>query len=314
LFNRIIYSINDLLYLCKNIRKYDLIHLNPTLDFKALIRDGVYHFIAKKIFRKKTIVFFRGWEASTEKNIEKNFIKIFRVFFNFDYALVLASSFRDKLISWGFKSDIISLETTVFDDAFLEQFAIMRRVKGIGLRERIRLLFLARIEKGKGICETINAVKMLSTVHPEVHLVVAGDGSFIDEAQRLAYEVLGNRVTFLGHVSGEKKKDVLLSSDIYIFPSYSEGMPTSVLEAMAFGLPVVTRPVGGLKDFFINGEHGFISESKEPEVIASLIEKIILDKDLWKRMSINAHEYAKEKFIASKVTQRIEKIYMIIFE
>ncbi len=87
-------------------------------------------------------------------------------------------------------------------------------------------------------------------------------------------------------------------------------MPTSVLEAMAFGLPVITRPVGGLKDFFINGEHGFMTESKDPEIIAGLIEKIIPDKGLWKRISINVHEYAKERFMASMVAKRLEDIYI----
>ena len=81
---------------------------------------------------------------------------------------------------------------------------------------------------------------------------------------------------------------------------------------MAFGLPVVTRPVGGLKDIFVDGQHGYMTESKDPSVIASLIEKIILDDKLWKAMSIAAHKTAMEKFLASKVAKRIEAIYCSI--
>lgn len=70
------------------------------------------------------------------------------------------------------------------------------------------------------------------------------------------------------------------------------------------GLPVVTWPVG-LKRFFVYGH-----ESKGPKVIASLIEKIILDKELWKKISITVHEYAKERFMASQVAKRLEDIYV----
>ena len=310
LFERIVYSIKDLFYLSARFYKYDLIHLNPSLDPKALIRDGVYHFIAKKIFRKKTIVFFRGWKMSFEKHIDKSFKNLFALFFNFDHALVLARSFRNKLISWGYKSDLISLETTAVDDLLLDGFSIDKRIRRIESANEIQLLFLARIEKGKGICETIEAFQKLTRKYPNLRLVVAGDGPFMDEARNFANRSLKGKVSFLGYVKGEEKKKVLQNSDIYIFPTtYGEGMPTSVLEAMAFGLPVVTRPVGGLKDFFIDGEHGFMTESKDPEVIASLVEKIILDKELWKKISANVHGYAKERFMASQVAKRLEDIY-----
>lgn len=60
----------------------------------------------------------------------------------------------------------------------------------------------------------------------------------------------------------------------------------------------------------IDGEHGFMTESKDPQVIASLIEKIILNKELWKRMIVNVHQYARERFMASQVAKRLEDIYM----
>lgn len=81
-------------------------------------------------------------------------------------------------------------------------------------------------------------------------------------------------------------------------------MPEVCLFEVNVGLPVVTWPVG-LKRFFVYGH-----ESKDPKVIASLIEKIINDKELWKKMSVSAHEYAKERFMASQVAKRLEDIYL----
>lgn len=310
LFERIVYSIKDLFYLSARFYKYDLIHLNPSLDPKALIRDGIYHFVAKRIFRKKTLVFFRGWQPVFERLITKRFRKIFRLFFDFDCAIVLANSFKKKLVSWGYEAARIEVETTAVDDELLNGFSIDKRIRKIGTSDKMELLFLARIEKEKGISETIHAVCILLEKFPNIHLVVAGDGPFMDEAQKVGNNILREKVSFLGYIKGDQKKKVFQNSDIYIFPSYREGMPTSVLEAMAFGLPVVTRPVGGLKNIFLDGEHGFMSESKDPEVIASFVEKIITDKELWKKMSANAHKYAKERFMASNVVKRLENIYI----
>lgn len=294
----------------RHFGSYDLIHLNPSFDYKAIVRDGLLLRVAKNL-GNKTLVMFHGWHETNVKVIENNFVNLFVSTYNkADAFIVLASDFKKKLQKWGFRHPIY-VETTPVDDTLLDGFSIENRIARIDSEKEIQILFLARIEKTKGICETIKAVQKLSEAHHNLHLAVAGDGSFTDTARRLINKVgVKNKVSFLGYVTGEKKKDVFLNSDIYVFPTYGEGMPISVLEAMAFGLPVITRPVGGLKDFFIDGEYGFMTESKDPKVIASLIEKIIIDKELWKRMSVSAHEYAKERFMASKVAKRLEDIYI----
>ena len=296
--------------LSRDFGSYDLIHLNPSFDYKAIVRDGLLLRVAKNL-GNKTLVMFHGWHETNVKVIENNFVNLFVSTYNkADAFIVLASDFKKKLRKWGFRQPIY-LETTPVDDFLLNGFSIKQKLKRIDSDNKIQLLFLSRIEKAKGILETIKAVEFLLKSYPTLHLVVAGEGSFIEDAQSVANRLLKSKVSFLGYVGGEEKKKVFLNSDIYIFPTYhGEGMPTSVLEAMAFGLPVITRPVGGLKDFFINGEHGFMTESKDPEIIAGLIEKIIPDKGLWKRISINVHEYAKERFMASMVAKRLEDIYI----
>ena len=98
------------------------------------------------------------------------------------------------------------------------------------------------------------------------------------------------------------------TSELYLFPTYSEGMPTSVLEAMAFGLPVITRPVGGLKDFFENGEMGYMLESLDPEVYVHHIETLIKDVKLTKRISDYNYRFIKEHSLASKIAKNLEDI------
>lgn len=287
----------------------DLVHINPSFRYAALIRDGLILKDAKR-FGKKTVIFFHGWSHRVANLVDKYFLDLFFSVYNrADVFIVLASEFKTKLESWGFKQPIY-LETTPVDDALLNGFSIDEQIRANRAKMDQTLLFLSRIEKEKGICETLEAVNRLVGEYPRIRLVVAGDGSFLAQALQMTAEMgLQNNVKFLGYVKGEEKREAFVNSNVYIFPSHSEGMPTTVLEAMAFGLPVVTRAVGGLKDFFRDRKFGFMSESKEPSVFASLIEKIIRDRDLATRMSINCHQYAKERFMASKVAKRLEKIY-----
>ena len=293
----------------KNLGTYDLIHINPSFVYGTLVRDGVLVRIAKSM-NQKTLVFFRGWNDKYTKIVEKYFFSLFFSTFNrADAFIVLASEFENKIRNWGFKQPIY-IATTPVDNELLKGYSIQYRIRRIQGQKAKKILFLARIEKEKGILETIETCQILCEKYPDIRLVIAGNGSYMETARQFITTLgMNDRVSFLGYVKGEEKIKAFLESDIYVFPSYHEGMPTSVLEAMAFGLPVVTRPVGGLKDFFVDGQHGFMNVSKEPVVIASLIEKIICDKDLWKRMSCTGHEYASKRFMASKVAKRLENIY-----
>lgn len=85
-------------------------------------------------------------------------------------------------------------------------------------------------------------------------------------------------------------------------------MPTVVLEAMAFGLPVMTRYVGGLCDFFEDGKMGRITNSCNPADFASMIEPFINDENYTKEVSLYNHEYALKHFMASKVGRKIEQL------
>jgi len=118
-----------------------------------------------------------------------------------------------------------------------------------------------------------------------------------------------HQVNLLGHVTGEQKKTVLQAHHIMCLPSYREGMPNAVLEAMAMGIPVITRPGGGIKDVFQHDRMGYLTESKNPEIIAALLEKLILNRPIMIKMAKYNHSYAKKNFLASVVAKRLSGIY-----
>ena len=117
-------------------------------------------------------------------------------------------------------------------------------------------------------------------------------------------------MTFTGHLDEAARAAAYRRADIFLFPTcFGEGMPNAILEAMAFGLPVVTRAVGGIRDFFEDGRMGFVTESRSPAVIAGLIERLIADPALRESVGRYNREYAQRRFAASVVAARLLEIY-----
>jgi len=171
------------------------------------------------------------------------------------------------------------------------------------------ILFLSRVEREKGVYEAIDAFVTINSRHHSVTMTIAGDGGELSNARAYVLSRGIEGVEFSGYIRGEAKNSVFSRADVYLFPTYGEGMPISVLEAMAYGLPVITRPVGGIKDFFADGEMGYITESLDPGVFAALLERLIIDPEICRRMSEFNRQYAYDHFRASQVAGRLLKIY-----
>ena len=297
--------------LLKSAGSYNLVLLNPSFIKYCIIREGLLLSIAK-LFNMKCIVFFRGWSNEFADVVLKHYFKLFFQTYNkADSFIVLSVEFRDKLRDWGFKQPIF-LETTTVDNKLLNGYTLTQRMNRIHSDNRpMNLLFLSRVEKEKGIIETLDAVSILAKSHPDIRLMVAGVGSYLSSAIKHSRDIgLNDKVIFLGWITGKQKSRILADSDILLFPTYyREGMPNCVLESMAFGIPVVTRPIGGLKDFFIDGQFGFMTESTNPATIASLVDSIIVDRSLREFMSIQSFNYAHDHFLSGSVTRRLESIY-----
>jgi len=179
---------------------------------------------------------------------------------------------------------------------------------------RFKILFLARVEVAKGVFEALETYQILKQQYPGLSLVVAGAGTQLEKATTLVQNRQLADVSFAGEIHGEAKYAVLRAADAYLFPSHSEGLPISVLEAMACGLPVVTRSVGGLQDFFEHGKMGFITASREPRVFASLLSRLIQDPMLRSRMSAFNHAYAREHFTAPQIAAQLGRVYRLLRE
>jgi len=294
-----------------SVIKPDIIHINPSLNFKSFIRDALFIYWAKRQ-KKQVIVFFHGWEKKFAKKIQGILKKIFNLTYKkADAFIVLASEFRSKLRLLKIDKPVHIL-TTAVDELLVESFSIEKKIERIKSSQTIRLLFLSRLEKEKGIFETIDAFKLLLDERYDIALSIAGDGSITKEIYGYIDQLgLSNNIDMLGYVKEGKKIQAFTEHDIYCFPTYyGEGMPTSILEAMALGMPIITRPVGGINDFFETYKMGYLCETTKPYDIAESIKKMICDK---KRICDTAqynYRYAKKHFMAPIVADKLLNIYL----
>jgi glycosyltransferase involved in cell wall biosynthesis len=288
----------------------ELVHVNPSLDFKAVFRDGCTVLLAA-LARKKVLVYVFGWSLDFEKTLEKYFLPIFRwVFFRANCIVVQSDTYQQVLERWGYQGRIV-VETGIVDEALIDGWGEKEITAHVlEPRDHLRVLFLARLEKDKGIFQTLEAFKIFSRGIRHAELIIAGCGSESNHVlERIQNEHIEG-VTMAGQLAGSELARAYHEADIYVLPtSHGEGMPSSVLEAMACGLPVVTRPVGGIPNFFIDGVMGYLVKTTEPCEIAGGLERLAANKGQRLHMAIQNHRYAKCRFLAPVVAARIESIY-----
>jgi glycosyltransferase involved in cell wall biosynthesis len=139
-------------------------------------------------------------------------------------------------------------------------------------RGTIHFLFLGKIVERKGIFDLLKVIKENKKyLNNKFLLHVGGDGEADKLIKFVTENGLQDLVKFEGWVSGEKKKKLLAICDVYVLPSYIEGLPVSILEAMSYGMPVISTMVGGIPEVVLNNENGFLIEPGNKQQILECI-------------------------------------------
>ena len=177
---------------------------------------------------------------------------------------------------------------------------------GIDPNQKI-LLFCARIVPDKGVDTLQNVWKILHKRFPSAILFVVGGGLnyLLDELKKLSFE-LENSIKVVGEVDLPQK--FYQMADVYIFPSRHEGLPTSLLEAMASGLPAVTSDIGGCEDVIFDDFNGFRVDSEDSEAFAEKISLLFDDDDRRKIFGQRAANLIRETCDFSTVIPKLAEI------
>lgn len=303
---------NYVIFLFKLVKyKYRVVLINPSLDKRSFYRDMVF-IILTRLLKKKTIVFFHGWLESYEQKIKTN--KFLAFLFQVSYAkvgtyVVLGNVFKKKLIALGVaRGTEFFIETMIADDGYLPPVDFNEKL--LSFKREIKILFLSRILKEKGIYIAIEAFKEFAVKFPKIRasLIIAGDGPELSEAKLYVQKKQIANVSFLGNIYGERKMKVLLESHIMLFPSFTEGLPNVILEGMLYGMPIISRHTGGIPEIIKQDINGFLTESYDPYVFFSFLSKLALDSNLYLMIAKANHAEALRNFSSEKVKRRIIKI------
>lgn len=165
--------------------------------------------------------------------------------------------------------------------------------------DRRSILFVGRLTAAKGVRFLIEAMRRC----PDETLVVVGDGPERPALERLA-EGLPN-VRFAGLASRAEVGQHMASAKLLVQPSFQEGVPNTVMEAMANGIPVIATRVGGVPDLVRDGETGFLVDPGDADALAERILRIAGDRALWTKMS-NASLQEIKKYAWPSVITRLE--------
>lgn len=293
--------------------KYQLIHLNPSLTRNSFYRDLLFILISK-MYRKKVLLFYRGWSEAFEQKILAS--KIMRSLFKHtfgraDAIIVLGSIFEQKLLNMGgIPVNSVFKETTVADASFLEGFNLTKKLTAY--HHHVNFLFISRILKEKGVyiaIDAFNRCQQLSS-HRPMTFYIAGEGEELNNAKQYVEEQAIQNIVFLGNIKNDEKRKALHNCHIMIFPTYhGEGLPNCLLEGMLYGMPIISRVNAGIPDVVIEGENGFLTTSLDSNEFAIACNRLISDAELYTQMARTNSTYALSNFSTEKVRERLLSIY-----
>ncbi|CRZ56623.1 putative polysaccharide biosynthesis protein [Vibrio cholerae] len=172
-----------------------------------------------------------------------------------------------------------------------------------------RIAFLGRLGTRKGVGDLIQAFALVKQRCPEAQLYLAGDGE-IETYQAMAEQLgLNGSVHCLGWIAGEAKLKLLTQTDIYCLPSYNEGFPMGVIEAMSAGIPVVASRAGGIPDAISDGEQGRLIEAGDVVALAQALGDLIEQRAENQRIATAAKQKFAENFSLQAVIPRLQTLY-----
>lgn len=176
-------------------------------------------------------------------------------------------------------------------------------------KERKNLVgYIGRLEEGKGILDFYEAIKLIIKDDKKIKFLIAGSGSLYNEINDdINLNCLKDRITLLNWISHDQMPNKLSELKLYVLSSYSEGLPTTILESMACGTPVLCTPVGGIADIIEDNVTGFILSERNPEYISDKIIDIMENAKL-DEISYNSKQKIKSIFTYAKCVERWKTI------
>lgn len=171
------------------------------------------------------------------------------------------------------------------------------------------LLFLGRIDADKGINELLSAFATVRRSIPDLHLDIGGDGELTQAREAVRGLDIEAGVTFHGWIDGTKRQALLQAAAAFVLPSYLEGLPMALIEAMAAAVPSIASAVGGVPDLITDGVEGLLVQPRDPQALANAISRLFADDAARQRMGRCARERIRRDFSPETIAGQVGALY-----
>ncbi len=253
-----------------------------------------------KIARKKTVFVLAGLESKEIKLKLNNrlakcvFPKTYEVIEKICLGLVDRVAVESDSVLHFHGMDKYSPKAMVFGASYIDT-SIFKAETLLGDRKDV-IGYVGRLSLEKGIMEFIQAIPIVLDSYNNVKFLIVGDGPLKNDVEcEIKKRRVEDRVTLAGWVPRNDIPHYLNQIKLLVSPSYTEGLPPLIQEAMSCGTPVLATPVGGIPDLITDAETGFILESNSPESIAQNILRVLHHQDL-ERIVKNAQELIQREY------------------
>ena len=288
-----------------------LIKDNPGVIYLAITAKGVGFYkdypiaLLAKLFRKKLVLHYHNKGVGINQHRSFDSL-LYRILFKNSKLILLSECLYEDVVKFVKREDVFLCPNGIPIPNAIEEVLPKNNMVS-------QLLFLSNLIESKGVLVLLAALKKLKDNGIKFHCYfVGGEGDISSEQlnKKISDFNLEEYVTYLGKKYGDDKYEIFQSSDIFVFPTFyhNECFPLVLLEAMMFGLPVISTSEGGIPDIVKNGETGFVIDKQNPNQLAEKIKWFIDNPEEAILMGEKGREYFLENYTLEVFENRLTYI------
>jgi glycosyltransferase involved in cell wall biosynthesis len=308
---KVIYLYGVLLPKMKRIirdEQIDIVHIHST-SFKNVFKNIEIQEKVKKLGAKSIIHIHGGYFDRFYKGLSQVWRKRLEWGLNRSDALICLSEGWKKFFASTFRQAKVYVLENAID---LEPFLEIGEFREYKKKDEINAIYLGRINKMKGIFDLVDVSKQLHAGNVKVKFILAGraeSGELSKLRWMLRDKNLQDQFDLVGEVTGFKRDELFRKADCFILPSHAEGMPITVLEAFALGLPVVATRVGAVPEVIQHTVNGLLVDPGDANGIAAALSRLAASSELREQLGKAGLEDAKNRFSADRWVEELRMIY-----
>lgn len=283
------------------VKPIEIIHIHVATR-RSFFRKSIFVFLGK-IFGKKIILHIHSGDFEAWSLQNRGYVNF--ILFYVDLMIGLSES-----PVRFFKEGLGHTSVAMLRNPVLEPDNVNHSSSFPG----IRALFLGKVSSLKGVFDLVNAVsKLPQSIRKDLRITIGGNGKLRELETMISEAGVEEVFELAGWVLGAEKETLFLTHDLFILPSHIEALPVSILEAMSYGMPILSSRVGGIPELVIDGENGRLIEPGNVEELAVALEWFITHPNNFLSMGKKSLQRVEE-FYPPKVIDELESIYIAVLE